>query len=138
VFAGNQKNVERYYNACDVTALPSLFEGTPNVALESMACGVPVVATNVSDNAYIVPDGRAGFVVASNDAKSMADRLVRLAQDRELRARMSREARAWVMKEFSCARLAEKTLAVYREAVAMKAGEKSAVVPVRATSPANS
>ena len=138
VFTGNQKDVERYYNVCDVTALPSLFEGTPNVALESMASGVPVVATNVSDNAYIVPDGRAGFVVESNDAVTMADRLVQLTKDHELRAQMSRAARAWVMEEFSCARLAEKTLAVYREAVAMKAGEKSAGVPVRAASPANS
>lgn len=138
VFAGNQKNVERYYNVCDVTALPSLFEGTPNVALESMASGVPVVATNVSDNAYIVPDGRAGFVVESNDAGAMADRLVRLAQDREMRARLSRDARAWVVEEFSCARLAEKTLAVYREAVAMKKAGKSASVQFPATSPANS
>ena len=138
VFTGNQKNVERYYNVCDVTALPSLFEGTPNVALESMACGVPVVATNVSDNAYIVPDGRAGFVVDLHDAKSMAERLVRLTQDHELRARLSHDARAWVMAEFSCARLAEKTLAVYREAVAMKNAGRSAGVPFSTTSPVNS
>jgi glycosyltransferase involved in cell wall biosynthesis len=120
IFAGNRKDVERFYNVCDVTVLPSLFEGTPNVALESMASGVPVVATNVADNAYIVPDGRAGFIVELNDETAMADRLARLLMDKILRTSMSRAARSWALEEFSCARLAEKTLTVYREAVAMK------------------
>jgi glycosyltransferase involved in cell wall biosynthesis len=124
IFAGNRKDVERYYNVCAVTALPSLFEGTPNVALESMASGVPVVATNVADNAYIVPDGRAGFVVELKDETAMAERLGRLLADRELRESMSQGARTWVLEEFSCARLAEKTLAIYREAVQMKAAKQ--------------
>ena len=51
---GNRADVENYYPLCDLTVLPSLFEGTPNVALESMSSGVPVVATNVSDNATII------------------------------------------------------------------------------------
>jgi glycosyltransferase involved in cell wall biosynthesis len=55
VFLGNRADVSRLYPACDVTVLPSLFEGTPNVALESMASGVPVVATDVSDNATGIP-----------------------------------------------------------------------------------
>lgn len=124
IFAGNRKDVERYYNVCHVTALPSLFEGTPNVALESMASGVPVVATNVADNAYIVPDGRAGFIVELNDEETMTDRLVRLLKDKSLRASMSQSARAWMLEEFSCARLAEKTLAVYREAVQLRAARE--------------
>jgi glycosyltransferase involved in cell wall biosynthesis len=125
LFAGNRKDVERFYNVCDVTALPSLFEGTPNVALESMASGVPVVATNVADNAYIVPDGRAGFVVELKDELAMADRLRQLLTAHDLRQSMSRSARAWVLEEFSCARLAEKTLAIYRKAVQMKVARQS-------------
>ena len=124
IFAGNRKDVERFYNVCDLTALPSLFEGTPNVALESMASGVPVVATDVADNAYIVPDGRAGFVVELNDEAAMAERLGRLLTDHALRKTMSASARNWVLEEFSCARLAEKTLAIYREAVQMKAAKQ--------------
>ena len=125
IFAGNRKDVERFYNVCDLTALPSLFEGTPNVALESMASGVPVVTTNVADNAYIVPDSRAGFVVELKDESAMAERIHHLLTDRALRNSMARSARAWVLEEFSCARLAEKTLAIYREAVAMKAAGHS-------------
>jgi glycosyltransferase involved in cell wall biosynthesis len=115
VFAGNRSDVEKLYAACDVTALPSLFEGTPNVALESMACGVPVVATNVSDNAYVIRDGETGYLVSLGDAERFAERLLTLARDPDLRRRMGTAGREWVEQEFSCARLAEKTAAVYRD-----------------------
>lgn len=113
VFAGNRDDVENLYPACDVTALPSLFEGTPNVALESMAAGVPVVATAVSDNPYVVREGETGYLVALGDSATFCERLLTLARDRELRERMGRAARRWVETEFSCARLAAKTEAVY-------------------------
>jgi glycosyltransferase involved in cell wall biosynthesis len=116
LFLGNRPDVERYYNACTITVLPSLFEGTPNVALESMACGVPVVISDVSDNAYIVPDGQAGFVVPLNDEEVMAERIISLLTEPSLRQQMSAHARAWTVSEFSCIKLAEKTAAVYCEA----------------------
>ncbi len=119
---GNRDDVAALYPACDVTVLPSLFEGTPNVALESMACGVPVVATNVSDNALIVPDGRAGFIVPLGDERALADRLERTLTDSPLRQAMGCSARAWVEREFSTRRLAEKTEAVYREWLGLRAG----------------
>lgn len=120
VFAGNRNDVERLYPACDVTVLPSLFEGTPNVALESMACGVPVIATDVADNAAIIPDGLAGYIVPLGDAPALADRVVRVVSDRNRRAQMASAARDWVQREFSTRRLAEKTEAVYRAALAVK------------------
>lgn len=120
LFAGNRKDVERCYRACDVTVLPSLFEGTPNVALESMASGVPVVATRVSDNAYVIPDDRAGYVVDLGDEAALADRLVRLLTDEPLRRRLAGGAREWVLQEFTGQRLAEKTAAVYEEAMTLR------------------
>lgn len=120
LFAGNRKDVERCYPACDLTVLPSLFEGTPNVALESMACGVPVVATDVSDNAYVIPDGRAGFIVPSNNDATLADRITRILADEPLRRRLGAEARTWILEEFTGARLADKTAAVYDEAIRLR------------------
>src|SRR5262249_28118285 len=67
IFAGNRTDVHRYYPACDVTVMSSHFEGTANAVLESLSCGVPVVATNVSDTARILPDSRAGYVVPPGD-----------------------------------------------------------------------
>ena len=122
LFVGNRKDVERYFNVCEVTALSSLFEGTPNAALESMASGVPVVATDVSDHRHVIPDGRVGFVVPLNDVESFAERISRLLLNEEARRAMAHNARAWVMEEFSCARLGEKTADVYDEAVAKLEG----------------
>jgi glycosyltransferase involved in cell wall biosynthesis len=115
LFLGNRPDVERLYCACDVTVLPSLFEGTPNVLLESMACEVPVVATAVSDNAYIVPEGRAGYLVPLGDDLALAERVCRLLEDETLRATMGKAAREWTLREFSSAQLVRKTEAVYRQ-----------------------
>ncbi|HEX4121059.1 MAG TPA: glycosyltransferase [Verrucomicrobiae bacterium] len=117
LFLGNRLDVEDCYNACTLTVLPSLYEGTPNVVLESMACAVPIVASNVSDNAYIVRDGETGFVVPVNEEVTLADRVCRILLDPALRRRLADEARSWVVREFSCRRLAEKTVDAYRKAL---------------------
>jgi glycosyltransferase involved in cell wall biosynthesis len=119
-FLGNRNDVEALYTICDVTILPSFFEGTPNVALESMSCGVPVIATDVSDNAYIVPHERAGYIVKVNDDRSTAQYVVDLIENEEKRKRLATGAREWVESEFSISKLVEKTDRIYREALSTK------------------
>jgi len=121
VFLGHQSNVERLYPACDLTVLPSWHEGTPNVLLESMACGVPVIATNVCDNTYVVREGEVGYLVAVEDERGMAQRIRSLLSNAALRQEMGRRARSWVTREFSTKRLAEKMEAVYMELLTLKA-----------------
>jgi glycosyltransferase involved in cell wall biosynthesis len=117
IFLGNRDDVGELYSACDLTVLPSLTEGTPNVLLESMACGVPVVATDVSDNAYIVPDGRVGYLVPATDPDAMAAKISLLLEDDAGRREMARRARKWVTREFPVSRLAVRTEQVYLECV---------------------
>ncbi|MGV3754512.1 MAG: glycosyltransferase [Verrucomicrobiota bacterium] len=76
-WAGNQKpeQVAKYLRACDVLCLPSLNEGMPNVLLEAMATGKPVVATNVGGIAEILNRPELGKLVASRDAEEMAGAL---------------------------------------------------------------
>ncbi len=112
-FLGNQDDIVNCYLACDVTVLTSRREGTPNVLLESMACGVPVVATDVADNAFVVRDG-VGFVVPCDDDAAMAGRVADLLARKDERRTIGLAARHWVEHEFSLARLGEKTLSVYR------------------------
>ena len=121
-FLGNRDDVEELYPACDVTVLSSFFEGTPNALLESMACGVPVVATNVSDNAYVVKDGRTGFLVELGDVKEMAARIQLLLENDILRQEMGRRATGWVQQEFSTEQLARNMESVYLEALNQKRG----------------
>ncbi len=123
LFLGHQKDVEHLYPACDVTALSSLHEGTPNVLLESMACGVPVVATDVCDNRYIIRDGEVVYLVAVGDEVTLADRMRFLLGNSSLRQEMGRNARRWVLEEFSSRRLAEKVEAVYLGLLRQKRGD---------------
>lgn len=116
-FLGNRCDVERLYPACDITALSSLYEGTPNVLLESMACGVPVVATDVSDNSYVVKDAETGFLVALNDVRTMAERIGMLLCNEPLRRGMGENAVQWIGERFSVKQLARNTEAVYLEAL---------------------
>jgi glycosyltransferase involved in cell wall biosynthesis len=105
--------VERLHAACDLTVLTSDHEGTPNVLLESLACGVPAVATDVGDNARVLGAGRYGALVAAGDAAAMASSVEALLRDPSRREAMGRAARAWVEQEFSTRALAERTGRIY-------------------------
>lgn len=117
IFLGNRPDVEALYPVCDVTVLPSHFEGTPNVLLESMACGVPVIATNVSDNAIVAPEGEVGFIVRAGEVRGFADRMIGILTDSVLRKKMSERARQWVEQEFSIAKLVMKTQGILEQAL---------------------
>jgi glycosyltransferase involved in cell wall biosynthesis len=110
---GQVPDIERVYRACDLTVLTSRHEGTPNVVLESMACGVPVVVTDVADNATVVPEGVAGAVVPSGDAAAMAARVLGLLADERTRRQMGAAARRHVQERFSTAAMAGRTAALY-------------------------
>ena len=116
-FGGQQHDMPAVYSACDVTVLTSSREGTPNVLLESMACAVPVVATDIADNSLIVRDGRTGHIVPLGRPEVVADRLVALLKDGEMRAAMGAHGRAWVVEEFSTATLARRVEQVYEQAL---------------------
>jgi glycosyltransferase involved in cell wall biosynthesis len=111
---GNRLDVEKLYPACDVVVLPSLFEGTPNVALEAMACGIPVVATDVSDNAKLVPNGRAGRIVALGDVDALAVTLGDMAASPVETADMGSFARKLVSTQFSQAKMIEQFACIYQ------------------------
>ena len=67
------KEVAQWLAACDVFTLPSWQEGTPNVVLEALASGRPVVATRVGGIPDVLPDPQAGRLVPARDAASLAD-----------------------------------------------------------------
>lgn len=130
-FLGSRDDMPEIYNLCDVTVLPSEREGTPNVLLESMACGTPVIASDIADNRAIVPDGRAGYIAPLGDIDAFADRVCRLLAAPERQVELSRAARAWAVAEFSTRRLAERTADVYRRVLAEKTAREIAPLAVQ-------
>ncbi len=119
-FLGAQQNMPAVYNALDLCVLTSSREGTPNVLLEALACGVPVVATDIADNAQIVPDGHVGHVVPLHDVAALRDRVVELLSDGQRRAALSAAARAWVQQEFSLPRMVQRMQDVYERVLREK------------------
>lgn len=113
IYLGNCDNVEAIYPACDFTVLPSLFEGTPNVVLESMACGIPVIATRVSDNDKIIEHGVSGHIVELNDVAVLTSSIKQFLDDREYLTDIASRARKVMEDKFSSYRLAENMGAIY-------------------------
>ena len=85
--------VPAWLNVADVFVLPTLSEGRPNVVLEAMACGRPVVATRVGGIPEIVEDGRTGFLVEPRQPRQLAERISILLGDRDLGQKMGRAGR---------------------------------------------
>lgn len=98
-----------------IVCLPSYREGLPKVLLEAAACARPLVATDAPGCREIVRDGENGLLVPLRDAASLADAIERLVGDRALRLRMGEKGRQMVESEFSEEKVAQQTLAVYRE-----------------------
>jgi glycosyltransferase involved in cell wall biosynthesis len=93
-------------------------DGIPNVLIEAMACGVPIVTTAVSGIPEIVDDGVTGLIVPVNDPASTADAIERLARDPALARRISANAAAQVRERFDGDRLAADLARLFTEAVA--------------------
>ena len=107
LYLGYQDDVAPWYAAFDAFVLPSVNEGTPVSVIEALAAGRPVVATRVGGVPDVVRDGVDGFLVDSGDVDALAERLHRLAADRELRERMGAAGRARVLPRYSVARLVD-------------------------------
>ena len=113
LFAGFKPDIHRYYAIMDVSALTSFSEGLSITLLESMRCGVPVVATRVGGNPEVVVDGVTGYLVPPGDVPAFASRTVEILVDKDLRRRMGEEARRRVMRDFRLDDVASRYLALY-------------------------
>jgi D-inositol-3-phosphate glycosyltransferase len=119
--AASREDLPYYYNAADVCAVPSYYESFGLVAVEAMACGVPVVASRVGGLKETVQDGRTGYLVPWRCPEPFAERLDLLLTNEPLRRSLGREARA-VAETYRWSRVAEQVEAVYHELVSRYRG----------------
>jgi glycosyltransferase involved in cell wall biosynthesis len=119
-FVGYQEDVAGYYRLFDAFLLPSVNEGTPVSAIESLASGTPVVANRVGGVPDVVRDGVDGFLVEAGDVEGAAERLARLARDPMLRARLGEAGRERVLRRYSVSRLVDDVDRLYRSVLMAK------------------
>jgi sugar transferase (PEP-CTERM/EpsH1 system associated) len=100
-FLGLSHRVPELLAAMDVYVLSSLIEGISNSLLEAMASGLPAVATSVGGNPEVVVNGESGLLFPAGDFNQLAEHLLLLRQQPELRARLSQQGRRRVREEFS-------------------------------------
>jgi glycosyltransferase involved in cell wall biosynthesis len=119
VFLGyvkRDKLIQTYQNAT-VHVVPSHYEGLPNVLLEAMSCGLPVVATEVSGNKEVISNGVNGFLVPPKSPKAMSEAVIKLLGDDKLRVKIGEAARKTIEKSYTWNRIADNVIECYESMV---------------------
>lgn len=108
----------RHYAGADVFVLPSYYEGQGLVLLESMACGTPVVATRVGGIPEVVTDGENGLLVEPRKPEQLADAILKIINDTELRIKLGKNGRETTVKNYDWKVIAEKMEKIYESVTA--------------------
>ncbi|HEY7678276.1 MAG TPA: glycosyltransferase family 4 protein [Candidatus Methylomirabilis sp.] len=93
----DQQEMPRYYKACDLFVLPSIYEDRAGVLVEAAAAGRPMVATDTLGASEVVRVGETGYLAPTRDPDALADHMVRLLEDRELAERMGAAAQRHIL-----------------------------------------
>jgi glycosyltransferase involved in cell wall biosynthesis len=101
VFAGHHQDVQLFYAMADIFVLPSHSEGSPNVLLEAMSAGLPVVGTEVGGVPEAVDHEISGLLVPPRQPAALASAVVRLLQDTQAAIQFGHAAKAAVLSHFS-------------------------------------
>ena len=110
----SQDTLPYYYSAAEAVVMPSHYESFGMVALEAMACGTPVVASQVGGLAFLVQHGVTGYTVPVDEPEALADCLKELIKNRGLREKMGQQA-AEFARQYGWNVIARRIEEVYRE-----------------------
>jgi glycosyltransferase involved in cell wall biosynthesis len=109
------RELVNYYRDSDVFVFPSVWNepfGMP--VIEAMACGIPVVATKSGGIPELIEDGRSGLLVDRDDSDALADAILRLLNDNNLRESIGKVGRERVIEKFTWDRVANDLLKQYQ------------------------
>lgn len=113
-------DVARWFRAFDIFVLPSLTEALSNSLMEAMACGCPVIASDVGGNPELVGDGERGILFEPRNVSALAEALRRLIEDPSLRSTLGSIGRRFIQDGFSRAASANRMAEIYEELIARR------------------
>ncbi len=117
-FLGQRHDVMRLMPHFAVLWLASSFEGLPNVVMEAMSAGVPVVASDIAGTSELVQHGQTGFLFPVGDRAGLARYTHKILEDPSLRQRLGAAGRERILAEFSIDAMVARHTALYRELLA--------------------
>jgi D-inositol-3-phosphate glycosyltransferase len=125
VFLGkrDQDRLPYYYSAAELLVMPSHYESFGMVALEAMACGTPVIASEVGGLAYLVRDGETGFTIPDQEPEALCEKMSWLLNDHELRRQMSERAVEYA-QDYAWEKIAKQIVDVYESLVPSQGGRQ--------------
>ena len=112
--AQDQDSLNFYFSAADCLVMPSHYESFGMVALEAMACGAPVIASDVGGLTQLVRHGETGLRVPPRDPEALADAIDYLLSDEPRRRRMGHSA-ACLAEDYDWSKIVDKLASVYQE-----------------------
>ena len=133
VMTGIRNDVDGLNAMADIFVFPSFHENLPFSLLEAMNAGRAVVATAVGGNVEVVEDGRTGLLVPAHDANALANAILRLAADNELRNAMGEAGRKRLAIHFSAEAVIRKTNALYQSLLPEIKTVKESMTPLMLT-----
>lgn len=117
VFALSTVQVREWLRAMDIFVLPSVSEALSNALMEAMACGCPVVASNVGGNPELVRNGESGLLFKPGDVERLAVALQVLIENQSLRQRLAEAGAKFVRERFSIRASAERMGEIYEQLI---------------------
>jgi glycosyltransferase involved in cell wall biosynthesis len=120
VVLAHYKNADLFVLGCEVAPNGDR-DGIPNVLAEGMAMGLPVVVTDISAIPELVQDGKTGLLVPPGQPRQLAEAMLRMLTDGELRSRVIAAGKQRVMREFDNRQLIRELAEVYREGMGRRA-----------------
>lgn len=123
IFPGYREDLVPVYATFDLFMLSSLREGLPNSILEAMALGLPVITTDVAGAKELVVDGQTGFVRPQRDVQGLAQALLAVADDEQLRLCMGQAGRERIEREFSFAQRLRRVEDLYERVLGLKSDQ---------------
>jgi glycosyltransferase involved in cell wall biosynthesis len=115
-FVDRSKLLEYYQNAT-VYVLPSYYEGLPTTLLEAMSCGIPSIATDVEGSSELITDGKTGLLAPPRNPKRLADAILRLLDDEELRQKLGDNARKHIVSNYDWEIITDSVEKVYEKCI---------------------
>jgi glycosyltransferase involved in cell wall biosynthesis len=109
------ENTDKYYEIADIIILPTLSEGFPRTLLEAMYLCKPVIATAIGGIPELVVDDVTGFLVDPKSPYQIAEKIIRLVQDRSLMQKLGCAGKERVLKEFNTELMIKNMDAIYQD-----------------------